>query len=129
MKKRILIALALLGGLSLAPARADMTYFGQAAASGDVQIKPQAVPTSSTVVTSYDAWLSTITITNTTGSAVTVTVADQQASPVKLLNSVSIAANTTYVVTFPAKKEYWLPGGFTIQAGGSGLNFFAAWRQ
>ncbi len=95
--------------------------------SGDVQIKPQSVPTSSTAVTTSDAYLKSVTITNTTGSAVTFTLSDRQASPVAALSAVSIAANTTYVVSFP--NLYWCPGGFTVTAGGSGLNFYAAWRQ
>jgi hypothetical protein len=95
--------------------------------SGDVQIKPQSVPTSATTVTSYDAYLKTVTIANTTGSAVTFTLADRQASPVAALSAVSIGANTTYVVTFP--NLYWCPGGFTVTAGASGLNFYASWRQ
>jgi hypothetical protein len=95
--------------------------------SGDVQIKPQAVPQSTTTVTASDAYLKSVTITNTSGSPVTFTLADKQASPVAAMSAVSVGANTTYVVTFPDK--YWCPGGFTVAAGGSGLNFYASWRQ
>jgi hypothetical protein len=95
--------------------------------SGDVQIKPIAVPTSSTAVTSSDAYLKSITVTNTSTGALTFTLADRQGTPVSVMSAVSIGANTTYVVTFP--NLYWCPGGFTVQAGGSGLNFYASWRQ
>lgn len=95
--------------------------------SGDVQIKPQAVPTSSTTVTSYDAYLKTVTVANTTASPITFTLADKQGSPVNVLSAVSVPANTTSVITFP--DLYWCPGGFTVQAGGNGLNFYASWRQ
>lgn len=95
--------------------------------SGDVQSKPIAAPTSTTTVAFSDAYLKTITLVNTSGSAITFTLADRQASPVSVLASVSIAANTTYVVTFP--NLYWCPGGFTVAASASGLNFYASWRQ
>jgi hypothetical protein len=95
--------------------------------SGDVQIKPQAVPSSSTVVTKVDAYLKTITVTNTTSGAVTFTLQDGQGSPIAVLSAVSVAANTTYVIVFPAL--YWCPGGFTVQASSTGLNFYGAWRQ
>jgi hypothetical protein len=95
--------------------------------SGNVQLKPQAVPTSTTAVTPADAYLQTVTVTNTTSGALTFTLADRQVSPVAVMTAVSIAANTTYVIAFP--NLYWCPGGFTVAASGSGLNFYAAWKQ
>lgn len=97
--------------------------------SGEVQIKPIAVPQSTTTVAFSDAWLKTLTITNTTSGAVTFTLSDRQASPLALFSAVSIAANTTYVVVFPEGGYYWLPGGFSVAAGGSGLIFGGAWLQ
>jgi hypothetical protein len=94
--------------------------------SSPSQVKPQAVPASVTVVAIYDAYLQMVTVTNTTAGALTFTLADRQSTPVAVLSAVSIAANTTYVITFPL---YWCPGGFTVLAGGSGLNFYASWRQ
>jgi hypothetical protein len=95
--------------------------------NGVVQIKPQAVPTSSTAVTTYDAYLHTITIANTTSGALTFTLADRQASPVSAMSAVSIAANRTYVIVFP--NGYWCPGGFTVIASGSGLTWYGRWAQ
>lgn len=95
--------------------------------SGSVQIKPQAVPTSTGVVAASDAYLKTITVTNTTAGALTFTLADRQASPIAVMSAVSIAANTTYVIVFPAL--YWCPGGFTALASGSGLTMYGAWLQ
>jgi hypothetical protein len=95
--------------------------------SNPSQIKPQAVPTSITAVTSFDAYLQTITITNTTAGALTFTLADRQGTPVAVMSAVSIAANTTYVISFPSL--YWCPSGFTVLASGVGLNFYGAWRQ
>jgi hypothetical protein len=90
------------------------------------QIKPQAVPTAITAVTLYDAYLQTVTITNTTSGALTFTLADRQGTPVAVLSAISVAANTTYVVVFPS--FYWCPNGFTVIASGSGLNYYAAGR-
>lgn len=95
--------------------------------AGDTQIRPQAVPTSTGTVTTNDAYLKTVTITNTTGGALTVTLADRQASPIAVLSAVSIAANTTYVIVFPV--PYWCASGFTIVASGGGLNYYASWKQ
>ena len=99
----------------------------QTVGANDVQIKPMAVPTSLTAVATQDAYLKTVTVTNTTSGSLTFTLADRQASPVAVLAAVSIAGNTTYVIVFPS--PYWCPSGFTALASGSGLNMFAAWRQ
>lgn len=95
------------------------------AGAGEVQVKPQAVPTSTTVVAGSDAHLVQVTISAT--SAVTITIADRQASPIQVFPVVSIAANSTYVINFPA--GYWCPGGFTIVASGTGATYHARWRQ
>lgn len=95
--------------------------------SGDVQIKPQAVPTSAQTVSTYDAYLKEVVIANTTASAITFTLADRQGTPIAVLSGVSVAANTTIIVAFP--NLYWCPGGFTVVAGGTGLNWYGGWRQ
>lgn len=121
MKKLILVlaALAIFG--------ASPTIYQPTEGTGLVQIKPQAVPTSTTVVAASDAWIQGITIINTSAGALTVTVASRETSPVSLLEAVSIAANTTYVVSVPY--GHWMPQGFTITSSGSGLNYYAKWRQ
>jgi hypothetical protein len=93
----------------------------------ELQIKPRAVPTSAATVTAQDAYLRTVVISNATSGAITFTLADRQASPVSALGAVSIAANTTYVISFP--DYYWCPGGFTVVASGSGLTWYGVWRQ
>lgn len=97
------------------------------APAGEVQIKPQAVPTSPTVVTNQDAYPKTVVVSNPTGGAITFTLADRQTSPVSLLPAVSIAANSTVVVVFPA--GYWCPGGFTVAGSDVGLTWYGSWRQ
>lgn len=95
--------------------------------TGTVQIKPQAVPTSTTTITAFDAYLKTITVSNPTAGAITFTLSDKQASPIAILGAVSIAANTTYVIVWP--ELYWCPGGFTVTSSGSGLTFYGKWLQ
>lgn len=106
---------------------ATIPLCGAGQPSGDMQVKPQAVPTSTGNVAFVDSYLKSVTVANTTAGAITFTLADRQASPIAVLSAVSIAANTTYVIVFAT--PYWCPGGFTVLAGGAGLNFYSAWRQ
>lgn len=112
---------------------ASPTLYGRIRLNGFAQILPQAAPSSKTVVAPSDALLLSLTITNTTTGALTFTLADQQAVPVVFLDAVSIAANTTVLMVF-SKPEgegapLYLPGGFTVQASNTGLNYWAAWEQ
>lgn len=95
--------------------------------SGALQIKPQAVPTSTAVVAATDAYLKTVTVANTTSGALTFSLCDRQASPVCVTSAVSIAANTSYILTW--LNLYWCPNGFTVAASGTGLVFYAAFNQ
>jgi hypothetical protein len=100
-----------------------------ASGNGDVQIKPQAVPTSTTVVAASDAYIKVITVSNSTSGALTFSICDRQASPVCVLAAVSIGANTTYIISWPDGRLYWAPGGFTALASSTGLTFSGAFRQ
>ena len=95
----------------------------------DVQIKPQAVPTSTTNVAFSDAYLKGITVNNPTSGAIAFSICDRQATPVCVPGAASIAANTTYILVWPDGRLYWCPGGFTVIASGAGLTFYGAWRQ
>jgi hypothetical protein len=121
--KLIVFLLATSALLSAAPP----TVLQQGSPSGDVMIAPQAVPTSLTVVSVADSYLKSITVTNTTASAVTFTV--QTAGGVAILSAVSIAANTTYIVSWPDGQLFYSPAGFSVQAGAAGLNYQANWKQ
>ena len=90
------------------------------------QITPVAVPTSLGDVTTSDARVVEITLTNTTAGALTVTVQDKQGSPQAFLSSVSIAANSTYVIETPGLR--YMPGGISWQASGSGIVGYVSWR-
>ena len=122
--RRIIRGLLLCGGLLLAQSPA---IFSSQQGAGTVQIKPQPVPTSTTVVAESDAWVIGVVVVNTTSVGLSFTLASREASPVAFLSSVVVAGNTTYVISVPY--GYWLPKGFTVIASGSGLNYTAVWRQ
>lgn len=60
-----------------------------------------AVPSALTAFSSKDSWIYQITVCNNTAAPVTFLVQDQQATPIVLIPTISIAANTTYVIDFP----------------------------
>ena len=91
-----------------------------------VEIKPVALPTSAGVAVTATTWLDMVTLTNTTGGALTVTISDRQTSPVVILPTVSIPANTLIVVQFGGTR---MDGGFTWVASGSGVNGYFRGRQ
>ncbi len=95
--------------------------------AGVMNIAPKAVPTSLTTVAAYDAMLYGVTVTNTTAGAITFTLQSRDSSPVAFLSAVSIAANTTYVIAVPF--GVWMVRGFSVQASGVGLTYYAQWRQ
>jgi hypothetical protein len=133
---KILVILTSLAALSL-PAiaqtsstcsTATIPVCSQPTGVNAVQVKPQAIPNvSAGTVTTIDAYLKILTVTNTTAGALTVTVADRQGTPVALLKTYSIAANGEQ--TFMFDTPYWLPSGFTVLASGAGLTFCAAWSH
>ena len=90
------------------------------------QIYPVAVPTSPADVTTSDARIVEVTLTNTTAGALTVTITDKQASPLAFLSAVSVAANSTYVIETPGLR--YMPGGITWSASGSGIVGYVSWR-
>jgi hypothetical protein len=104
--------------------------------AGDVQIKPQAVPTSLTKVAYSDAYLKGMTIYQPIG--VTVIVQDNQGSPIPIVPAYSPTQAMTTLFLFSAAASpgspmagyrYWAPGGFSIIASGAGAFFQASWSQ
>lgn len=84
------------------------------------QITPVAVPTSPTdvLVQTGGIYLDLAILTNTTGAAIPCTIQDKQGSPLAFLSSVSVAANTTFVI---AAQGRWFPGGITWSCTGVGV--------
>ena len=79
----------------------------------------QAVPTGATDLTTTDTRLYQLSIANTTAGALTITIKDLQASAKNLCTAVSIAANTTYILSWP--EGVFLDDGMNWIASGSGL--------
>jgi hypothetical protein len=59
-------------------------------------------------------WVDMLTLTNKTAGAITVTAADVRGTPLDFLTAVSIAANTSYVISFPGGLKF--EGGLTLVA-------------
>src|SRR5689334_9806740 len=78
-----------------------------------------AVPTSATDLTTTDSWINQIVLVNTTGGSLTVTITDKQGSPLTLVPTVSLAANTLYVTVFPFAIK--MTSGITWSASGAGI--------
>lgn len=79
-----------------------------------------AVPTSATDLTTTDTWINQIILVNTTAGALTVTINDKQGSPLALVPTVSLAANTLYITVFPFAVK--MTSGISWSASGAGIN-------
>ena len=77
------------------------------------------VPAVAADLSTNDTLLWQIHITNTTAGALTVTLTDLQTTPRYVLASVSIAANTSYIVAWP--EGLLCPNGVNWVASGAGL--------
>jgi hypothetical protein len=86
-----------------------------------VGIPPQivAVPAVAADLTATTSVMWQITVANTTASAITFLVKDKQATPRTILPTVSIAGNTTYIVSWP--EGQYCDGGINWVASGAGL--------
>lgn len=103
------LALCLVGSPSLvwgASGSSKFTNGGTVALNEDLQV----VPDTTTDLTTKDTWIFQLTIVNTTAGGVTFIMADKATSP-KTLMSVTLAANTTYVIAFPEGQK--MKGGIT----------------
>lgn len=73
------------------------------------------VPNSATDVTTTDSYILQITVTNTTGGAVTFTVTDKASSAKTLVPAISIPANTLLIMSWPDGVK--MTGGISWTAG------------
>lgn len=78
-----------------------------------------AVPTSLTDICTTNALVFQVHVSNTTAGALTFLLQDKQATPGQLTPTVSIAANTAYILAWP--EGQWAPSGIAVQASGVGL--------
>lgn len=72
-----------------------------------------------------DCWIDLILLSNFTGSAATVTLTDNQGTPLNMLNAVSIAANSTSLIVFPG--GIFVDSGMQINASATS-SIQAKWR-
>ncbi len=81
----------------------------------------QVLTNSATAFISKDCVIFQLVFNNKTGGAVTVTVTDQAGTPLDLLTTVSLPANSLTVVAFP--EGQYMPGGFKWSASaGTSIN-------
>jgi hypothetical protein len=78
-----------------------------------------AVPSVAADLAASDTRLYQISVCNTTGGALTLTLKDKQITPRNILTAVSIAANTSYIVVWP--EGLFCSGGLNWVASGAGL--------
>jgi hypothetical protein len=78
----------------------------------------QAVPTANTALTATTSCVLAVMITNTTGSAQTVTITDGQGTPVTVLSAFSIPGNSEVTLPFHGSQ---MTSGIKWIAGGAGL--------
>lgn len=77
------------------------------------------VPAVATDLTTADTRLWQISVANTTSGAITFTVKDRQTTPRNILAAVSIAGNTSYVMSWP--EGIFCSSGINWSASGAGL--------
>lgn len=83
----------------------------------DLNLARAAVPTGSTAVTTVDTDVAEVTVANTTGSTITLTVTDAAGN--QIVNVINVAANSPVSLQFsPAE---FCSGGVKWLAGGAGL--------
>ena|ERR1017187_1376204 len=123
-----LLSFAVLFTLSAQPARQGTR---PVSINGTWQIKPQVLSGTGTVDLAalpggpppgYDVYLCNMWV-STDGTANTITVFDKQTTPVGFLQTIPIAANTTYPVVVVGIADQacpWFPNGITVAAGTGG---------
>lgn len=106
--------------------RPSTAYF-----SKNLQIKPTAVPTTWTQVTSKESYVSLLHVSIPTGSGIVVSVRDGQGSPISLVPDIVTAVNQIYLIRWSIDTDlgYWALGGFSIKATAAGATFFTTFRQ
>jgi hypothetical protein len=87
----------------------------------------QAMPTSSTAIASSTTCLLSLQVSNTTGGSLTVTVSDNQGTPINFLNGVTILAGESRQYNFPNGANFTT--GIKVQASGAGITYAAEGLQ
>ena len=84
------------------------------------RVEAKAIPhTSPSTEKAVDCYISSIDICNTTAGALTLTITDNQGSPIEFFKDAPIAAKATVSVNFNNLRK--MKGGFIWQASAAGL--------
>jgi hypothetical protein len=113
MRIRLFVTLAAIG---LALMLAAQTTDRFSATSFDMN--PVLLPSTTTNVFTTTVFVDEITLSNSSSSAVTVTVSDRQSSPMPLLPAVSVPANSVVVAALKSRK---FPNGLSWSASTPGV--------
>ncbi len=95
---------------------ADMTQLQKLSSKG------ARIPAIAADLTVKDTWVFQIVLSNTTGAAVTVTIKDKQTTARYLVNALSVAANSTTVLSYP--QGMLLSGGMNWVASADAIDAF-----
>jgi hypothetical protein len=121
------VSLAALPALVAGTAKVGITYPFTSCGTTAFSKPLQAMPTSATAIAVATTCLLSIDISNTTGGALTVTITDNQGSPITWLNAVSMAAGETRSYNFPNGKNFTT--GIKVTASGAGITYSAEGLQ
>jgi hypothetical protein len=98
-----------------------------AAYGGPYEIPWQAVPTTLTALDTRDVHLIGYCVSNNTGASLVFTIQTKDGSPLPLPLSGTVAANTAVCNNSPF--GLLAKGGFSVQAGGTGLYYQVVWTH
>jgi hypothetical protein len=109
---KLILSLLLLGAAAYGQVTARYLVSEQNKREKIVEQGPSLVPLAATDIASTTTWVYMVTLTNESAGAVTCSIVDKQTTPRALVGpSLSIAANTTYVISFPEGRK--MPSGIT----------------
>lgn len=106
-------------GVSAGTAKIGITYPYTSCGTTSFTSALQAMPTSSTAIATSTTCILGFEISNTSGGSLTVTISDNQGSPVVFLSAVSIGAGETRTYNWPNGRKF--TSGVKVQASGAGI--------
>ena len=113
------VSLASLPALAAGTAKIGIAYPYSSCGTTAFTEALQAMPSSSTAITTTTTCVLQLALSNTSGGALTVTVSDDQGTPVNFLNAVTLNAGETR--NYPALGKF--TSGIKIQASGTGVTY------
>lgn len=115
------VSLSALPALVAGTAKIGVTYPYTSCGTTSFTIALQAMPTSSTAVAAATTCILGMDISNTSGGSLTVTVSDNQGTPINWLNAVTLLPGETRTYNFSNGRKF--TSGIKVQASGSGVTY------